>query len=94
MVEKINSFTPGEITLGHILPTGVVIDKWLTQNDDHETIFVFLTAAGMGYGFERSDMVSVLGTVSMEILSTLRNEFSANYTAATGDDMEFLAEAK
>jgi hypothetical protein len=93
MVEKMSMFTPSEIVLGHILPTGVVIDKWLTEGEDKQTVYVFLTAAGMGFGFERTDMVGVLGTVGMSVLATLRDEFSKSYAEATGEQMEFLSDA-
>jgi hypothetical protein len=91
VIEKISKFTPSEITLGHVLPTGVVIDKWKTEDEDGGTVWVFLTAAGMGCAFAESELVGVVGLVGSAVLEILRDEFSANYVEATGDEMEFLA---
>ena len=90
VLDRFHSFPTSELQVGHVLPTGVVLQTWQDRDEALGEVVIAMTAAGVGHAWPKGSMVEIiLGRVSDDIVETLRAEFAEAYaeTHDAGPDL-------
>jgi hypothetical protein len=86
MVEKTSTFSTSELQVGHILPTGVILQVWEDEDQEMGRVVIAMTAAGVGHAWPKGSMVTgVIERLSDELVEQLKAEFVDSFIESFGD---------